>query len=435
MPSLPPVSRRSLLGGAVAASTLAAAPIASATSAYAVSSRPRGHVILLALDGFDLEYLDGRVELPNLMSLVRRGSVTKSQGVMTTITNPSWTSISCGTYPDRTQNAAYWFDAAAGVARGQSRDSAVEGLGQSLRRQGVTIGSAQWFIMENKGVAYGDVGGLYTQPGGRIDARVDDAIAMISGQPVRSGSTTVTLPAPPDFLAVYSSDVDGDGHSWGPRDPRMLETLRETDAAIGRLIAAVKDADLFGRTTWLVTADHGMSEWRIPLGAVAIERLAAAGFKAEYVSSGGRPKNPDTQVVFVGGGSIASVHLLGSLAGSSSAASQVADVFAGIEGVSGVFTKAEQRAMRMAPQYGQLVVETREPYALFVTAPGEGSDGRHGGRAELDIPLVLSGHRVRPGVKPRAPRHIDLAATISHLLGVEPPAANEGRVLRESLLS
>lgn len=435
MPSLPPVSRRSLLGGAVAASTLAAAPIASATSAYAVSSRPRGHVILLALDGFDLEYLDGRVELPNLMSLVRRGSVTKSQGVMTTITNPSWTSISCGTYPDRTQNAAYWFDAAAGVARGQSRDSAVEGLGQSLRRQGVTIGSAQWFIMENKGVAYGDVGGLYTQPGGRIDARVDDAIAMISGQPVRSGSTTVTLPAPPDFLAVYSSDVDGDGHSWGPRDPRMLETLRETDAAIGRLIAAVKDADLFGRTTWLVTADHGMSEWRIPLGAVAIERLAAARFKAEYVSSGGRPKNPDTQVVFVGGGSIASVHLLGSLAGSSSAASQVADVFAGIEGVSGVFTKAEQRAMRMAPQYGQLVVETREPYALFVTAPGEGSDGRHGGRAELDIPLVLSGHRVRPGVKPRAPRHIDLAATISHLLGVEPPAANEGRVLRESLLS
>lgn len=434
MPSLPAVSRRSLIGGAVAAGSLAAAPVASATSAYAAPSRPRGHVILLALDGFDLEYLDGRVDLPHLNSLVRRGTVTKSQGVMTSITNPSWTSISCGTYPDRTQNAAYWFDAAAGVARGQSRDSAVEGLGESLRRQGLTIGSAQWFILQNKGVTYGDPAGLYTQPGGRIDARVDDAIAMLTGQPVKSGSRTVTMPAPPDFLAVYSSDVDGDGHLWGPNDPRMLATLRETDAAIGRLIAAVQDAELFGRTTWIVTADHGMSEWRIPLGPLAIERLAAAGFKAEYVSSGGRPSSADTQVVFVGGGSIASVHLLGALAGSSAAAAQVADVFAGIEGVSGVFTKAEQKAMRMAPQYGQLVVETREPYALFVTVPAEGSDGRHGGRAELDVPLVLSGHRVRPDVKPRSPRHIDLAATISHLLGVEPPAASEGRVLREALL-
>lgn len=434
MPSPSPVSRRALIGGAVAAGTLATAPLASATSAYAVSSRPRGHVILVALDGLDLEYLDGRVELPHLMSLVHRGSLAPSKGVMTTITNPSWTSISCGTYPDRTQNAAYWFDAAAGVARGQSRDSAVEGLGQSLRRQGLTIGSAQWFILQNKGVTYGDVDGLYTQPGGRIDARVDDAIAMLTGQPVRSGSTTVSMPAPPDFLAVYSSDVDGDGHLWGPNDARMLDTLRETDAAIGRLIDAVKDADLFGRTTWVVTADHGMSEWRVPLGPTAIDRLAAAGYRAEYVPSGGRPKSSETRVVFVGGGSIASVHLLGELADSSAAAAEVAEVFAGIEGVSGVFTKSDQKAMRMAPQYGELVVETREPYALFVTVPGEGSDGRHGGRAELDVPLILSGHRVRPGSEPRGARHIDLAATISHLLGVAPPAANEGRVLHEALL-
>ncbi|PRY57109.1 putative AlkP superfamily pyrophosphatase or phosphodiesterase [Knoellia remsis] len=446
MPSTPSsVSRRALIGGA-AASTLATASVASASSAYAGSSRsvrssrssrssrPRGNVILLALDGFDREYLDGRVALPHLESLLRRGSLSRSTGVMTSITNPSWTSVACGTYPDRTKNAAYWFDTAAGVARGQSRDSAVEGIGQSLRRQGRTIGSSQWFILQGKGVDYGDPQGLYTQPGGRIDARVDDAIAMLTGQPVDSGGTIMTLPEPPDFLAVYSSDVDGDGHSWGPSDPRLLDTLRETDAAIGRLITAVKDADLWGRTTWLVTADHGMSNWRIPLGSTAIERLAAAGFRAEYVGSGGRVSSPDTDVVFVGGGSIASVHLLGELAGSASATARVAEVFAGIEGVSGVFTKDDQRAMRMAPQYGELVVETREPYALFVTVPAEAFDGRHGGRAELDIPLILSGHRVRPGVAPRSPRHVDLAATISHLLGVAPPAASEGRVLREALL-
>src|SRR5690606_6481049 len=102
------------------------------------------------------------------------------------------------------------------------------GLGQAWRRQGVLMASAQWFILQDKGVSYGDPDGLYTQPEGRIDARVDDAIAMLRGEPVNSGGELVTLPRRPDFLAVYSSDVDGDGHSWGPDDPRMLDTLRET---------------------------------------------------------------------------------------------------------------------------------------------------------------------------------------------------------------
>ncbi|MEQ7125383.1 hypothetical protein ABN034_12775 [Actinopolymorpha sp. B11F2] len=32
------------------------------------------------------------------------------------------------------------------------------------------------------------------------------------------------------------------------------------------------------------------------------------------------------------------------------------------------------------------------------------------------------------------PRHVDLAATMSAILGIDPPAQSEGRVLRESLL-
>lgn len=226
------LSRRSFLGGVAAGAVVAA----TGATAAGAASRPSGHVILLALDGFDWEFLDGRVELPNITALTQRGSLSRSTGVMASVTNPSWTSMSCGTWPDVTKNAAYWFDEAAGIARGQSRDSAVEGIGQALRRQGLTIGSAQWFIMQGKGVEYGDPNGLYTQPGGRIGKRVDDAIAMLTGKSVRSGPTTVTLPEPPDFLAVYSSDIDGDGHAYGPNAPEMLDTLRETDEEIGRLI-------------------------------------------------------------------------------------------------------------------------------------------------------------------------------------------------------
>jgi arylsulfatase A-like enzyme len=413
-----------VLGGAVAASL--------ALTATPAQAADRDLLIFLALDGFDIDYFDGRVPLPALRSLARRGSLTTSTGVMTTVTNPSWTAISCGTYPDRTRNAAYYYDEPAGIARGQSRDSAVEGLGQAWRRQGVLMGSAQWFILQDKGVAYGDSGGLYTQPGGRIDARVDDAIAMLSGQPVNSGGTQVTMPRP-DFLAVYSSDVDGDGHLWGAKDPRMLDTLRETDAAIGRLIDAVRDLRLFAQTTWVVTADHGMTAWHKPLGPQAIEVLTGAGFRPEVIGSGGSPSSPDTDVVLVAGGSIASVHLLGELATDADAVRRAGDALAGVTGIAAVLTKAEQATLRIAPQYGQLLLEFDEPYALAMNPPAEGSDGRHGSRAELSVPLILSGKGIKAGAPPENPRHIDLAATMSAILGVDPPAASEGRVLREAL--
>lgn len=422
------VSRRAVLGGLAAAGAVAASPMSRAAAAP-----PRRHVVLIALDGFDLDYLDGRAAMPNLRSLAQRGSISESTGVMATVTNPSWTSVSCGTWPDRTRNAAYWYDEAAGVARGQSRDSAVEGLGQALRRQGVTMGSAQWFILQGKGVDYGDPVGLYTQPGGRIDRRVDDAIGMMLGKPVPSGGASVTLPAPPDFLAVYSSDLDGDGHSHGPDSPQISAALAETDLAIGRLVQGAKDAGIFGRTTWLVTGDHGMSEWRIPMGAKAAQAVTEAGFVTEVIGSGQRPTLPGTQVVIVMGGS-SSVHLLGGLGTDQFAIRAVRDALLGVEGVSAVLDRQQQRELRMAPQYGQLVVETRAPYSLFLTPPAEGADGLHGGRSELRIPLLLAGHGVRPGAVPDSPRHVDLAPTMAALLGVSPPAAAEGRVLREALL-
>lgn len=419
------LTRRSVLGGAVAASL--------ALTASPAQAADRDLLIFIGLDGFDIDYFDGRVPLPALRSLARRGSLATSTGVMTTVTNPSWTSISCGTHPDRTENAAYYYDEAAGVARGQSRHSSVEGLGQAWRRQGVLMASAQWFILQDKGVAYGDPGGLYTQPGGRIDARVDDAIAILRGEPVNSGGTQVTLPRRPDFLAVYSSDVDGDGHSWGPNDPRMLDTLRETDAAIGRLIEAVRDLDLWGKTTWVVTADHGMTTWNRPLAAPVISALTEAGFRPEVFGSGGSPTSPDTDIVLIAGGSISSVHLLGALADDEAAIERARAALAGVEGIAAVLTEADQAELRMAPQYGQLVLEFEEPYALAAAPPPEGSDGRHGSRSEMAVPLIMAGKAIKPGAKPRDPRHIDLAATMSAILGVDPPAASEGRVLRESL--
>ena len=114
-----------------------------------------GHVVLVAWDGFDARYLQRGVPTPNLDALAARGSVTTSTGVVPSITNPSWSSVATGAFPERTLNTAYWYDPSTDIVRGQSRDVAVETLGQSLRSAGRTLASVQWYIEQNKSVFYG----------------------------------------------------------------------------------------------------------------------------------------------------------------------------------------------------------------------------------------------------------------------------------------
>ena len=66
----------------------------------------------------------------------------------------------------------------------------------------------------------------------------------------------------------------------------------------------------------------------------------------------------------------------------------------------------------------------------------------HGGTAthgsdspwDLHIPLVAAGPDIKRGVRSSVPTgNVDFAPTILHLLGIEPPAAMDGRVLHELL--
>jgi arylsulfatase A-like enzyme len=52
---------------------------------------------------------------------------------------------------------------------------------------------------------------------------------------------------------------------------------------------------------------------------------------------------------------------------------------------------------------------------------------------DAHIPLILMGHRVRPGEYSDAVALNDLAPTLATLLGLEIPAGSVGRVLTEAL--
>lgn len=423
--------KRASWTSAVLAAGLCLATVPPAAAASVREKGPADHVVLLALDGFDVEYLDlvrdGTVAVPNLRALLRRGSVSTSAGVMTSITNPSWASVATGTWPDTHRNTAYWFDEAAGTARGQQRDLAVPTIAQAIRAQGGTVFSAQWFILQNYGVSYGDPEGLYTQPGGGCARRVDDGVAVLRGEPVTSGGQQVRMERVPELVAVYCDTLDAIGHDGGDADPRIPAALEEIDQQLGRLVRATKDAGIFGRTTFVITGDHGMTTFDQGFGAEGLAAIRAAGFTPQVLTSGQQPAAGTDVAIVVGG--VADVRILGE-----HTPADVERLGAALEAlpqVRAVYGKAQQQAMRMSPHHGDLLVEP-EPGWSFGATPADPA-GRHGATTELSVPLILSGAGIAPRSVPDAPRHVDLAPTMAALLGMEPPSGAQGRVLEEAL--
>lgn len=73
---------------------------------------------------------------------------------------------------------------------------------------------------------------------------------------------------------------------------------------------------------------------------------------------------------------------------------------------------------------------------VLLTADHGGAGKQHGGETmgELEIPWILSGPGVRPGVELRGPVNtFDTGATIAHILGLQPPACWIGKPVVEAL--
>ncbi|MCK0116800.1 alkaline phosphatase family protein [Isoptericola sp. S6320L] len=418
------------LAGAVAATLGLVAPTAAAPSP-AAERAPADHVVLLAFDGFDADYLEIVDELPtpHLDRLVRRGSLTTSTGVMTTITNPSWSSVATGAWPERHLNTAYWFDPETNTARGQQRDLAVPTIAQTIRDQGGTVFSSQWYILQNYGTAYGDPDGLYTQPGGDCSRRVDDAVDVLRGEPVNSGGQMVTASGTPELLAVYCDTLDALGHAGGAENPAIPEALMMLDEQVGRVVDATKEAGIYGRTTFIMTGDHGMTTFDQGFGDEALAAIADTGYDAQILSPGSSPAAGTDVAIVVGG--VASLHLVGDATGDAGAVEAIRSALEELPQVRAVYDEADQAELRMSPNYGELVVEP-QPGWSFGATPSQ-PVGRHGASTELDVAFALAGAGVLPNRPPSDARHVDVAPTIAALLGIDPPSGTQGRVLTESV--
>jgi predicted AlkP superfamily pyrophosphatase or phosphodiesterase len=425
-------SRREFLAGAA----VLAAAVALPTWLYSRPDEPRAdqrpeHVILVDWDGFDPAYLY-RTPTPNLDALASRGSLSVAEGTFPTISNPSRGSMSTGAYPEVHGNAAYYLDRESGRVVGEERTLHAETVAEAIADAGKTLASVQWYMVQDRGAAFGDPDRLYVEPGGLFGTRVDAAIDILEGRPVDSGGRAAKVPEIPHFLAVYGSDLDDLGQVEGPDGPNMVPLLAEMDRQLGRLVQSIRDVGVYDRTAFIVTGDHGMTGWHRDLTPNTLAAIAAAGYVPEVATPGDVPA-PDTGVVVIPNAvRIANVALRGRAA-TSQAQQQVTAALEGVPHVARVLNQTDLKGLRAGEKHDGIVVEAEEPWGFApLGGSGGGTRGAHGSTEEMRVPLLLSGTGFRRRAAPRDARLVDVAPTICALLGVRPPADAQGRLLTES---
>jgi predicted AlkP superfamily pyrophosphatase or phosphodiesterase len=380
----------------------------------ALGARAEPTVILLSWDGLRHDMPD-RVPGGALARMQREGArAERLIPVFPSSTFPGHVSLATGTYPDRhgiVDNQ--FFDRARGEFRMENDASWIEAepLWAAAERQGVPAAVYFW------------VGSETDWRGQGVHQRVAPFDASV-GEPEKVARITgwLDLPPPerPRLILSWWHGADRAAHQRGPDAAGVARALREQDAALAQLLAALDARRAWRETTLLLVSDHGMTavSRALPLARL----LADAGVSARIA----------------GGGAVAQLFLADPAQRERAEALLARQT--GIEVFRGESLPASLR-LRHPARTGDLVVVAHPGVALRESPRGERTlrwlaspfgwkRGMHGYAPEhpdMGGTLLALGRGVAPGARLPAQRMVDVAPTVARLLGIDPPASSEGR--------
>ena len=252
----------------------------------------------------------------------------------------------------------------------------------------------------------------------------------------------------PDLLSVSFSSLDRTYHLYGPTSWEVQDQLVRLDRSLGELIAAAERAAGRGNVLVIVASDHG--------GANIPEEWAALGLGGARVSPSAIQKglNDELDKRFGTSGLVAAI--------------EEVDVYLDQKGIDakGLDGASVRRAVAaalmrnpdvqiavarddlegvQASGLGELLRHSfhreRSGDVLFVVRPfrvlEDEKDGTSHGTPwsyDAEIPVLLFGRGVKPGVYPGPATAIDVAPTVALLMELGAPAMCEGKALRDVLL-
>ena len=362
-------------------------------------------VILLSWDGLRHDFPD-RGSFPGLKRMeqagVRAGRLTP---VFPSNTFPAHVSLATGTYPDRhgivdnhffARQKASWYHMSSEADWIQA-----EPLWITAERQGVLTATYFWVGSESDWRGQGTRYRIAPFDGRRPEHKKVDQILAWLRLPVNEQ---------PRLIMSYWAGVDSVAHRHGPDSPEVATQLARQDVQLQRLLAGLDVLDRWENTTVILVSDHGMaaSDGLIDIKAA----LAGEGIEAEVV-----------------GATVAHVFVkdqnLSERAGAVLRDLDPVDVYRGTE------LPAKLR-LGFPDRVGDWVVATEPPFS-FTRRPGQkGVIGMHGydpSIVEMGASFLALGRGVPSDLEIATVRQIDVAATVAHLLGIDPPLQSEGRLV------
>lgn len=394
--------------------SLVASVFCSAASAGAEAESPI--VVWISLDGVRHDALVGE-ELPALGRIAREGATAGSLlPVFPSSTFANHVAQATGTYADRHGIVGNRFlDPELGYFDygNDARFLEAEPIWAAAERQGVRAATFFWVGSETD---WRGVGASYRRApfdGGLPErVKVDQILAWLD----------LVEAERPRLIMSWWHGADRAGHRNGPGTPEVAAQLREQDEQLLRVLEGIDARGLWGRTTLIVSSDHGM---------ISAERVLDGRSLLRKAGLSGR---------VIHGTSVAHVHLRDP--------SQVDEAMAAFSGVEGLTAwRAEELPLalryRHPTRVGQIVLlaepplrlggARRQPQALLEMVLGKARGGAHGYDPakydEMHAILLAKGRGVAPGARLGRSRAIDLAPSVAALLGIDPPAASEGEII------
>jgi len=207
---------------------------------------PAKRIILIGIDGMDVDGFQ-KAKTPNLDELVKRGAISlTTRAVMPTVSGPNWGSHLLGAGPEQhgiTSNG-WTVDNYSIEATIKDEDgyfpSVFNLIGEQLPNA-KTCFYYDWDALAN----------LYNLK------TIDQVEFSKSFKQTFEKATPWIIENNPLFSFIYIGHPDevGHEHQWG--SPQYIKALEDVDKILGEFFAALKDADMFEGTHFIVVTDHG----------------------------------------------------------------------------------------------------------------------------------------------------------------------------------
>ena len=206
------------------------------------------HVVLIGLDGWGA-YSVEKADIPNTQSLMENGSYTlKKRSTLPSSSAINWASMFMGAGPELHGYTEWGSKTPELPSRELNQHGIFPTIFQVLRDAApkAEIGCLyEWngikYLVDTLALSYHKQAPDYN--------KYPTALCEMAVSYLKEKKPTLTL--------VAFDNPDHIGHGAGHDTPEYYAKLKELDGYIGQIIQATKDAGIFDKTIFIVTADHG----------------------------------------------------------------------------------------------------------------------------------------------------------------------------------